>query len=125
MFDPISFDFPPLPDTSGLTPLSIPEEFLAHTGTDSQSLPTSPDTIRRFQSALSSDTPDQSFPSPLLAKYAEVELLLKIGEYKRGSDPETDEAIAKNAAVNAYLRQALDERPTYDESISRLKQAVS
>jgi type III secretion protein N (ATPase) len=61
----------------------------------------------------------------LLAKYAEVELLLKIGEYKRGSDPETDEAIAKNAAVNAYLRQALDERPTYDESISRLKQAVS
>ena len=61
----------------------------------------------------------------LLAKYAEVELLLKIGEYKRGADPETDEAIAKNAAVNAFLRQALDERPTYSDSISRLKQAVS
>ena len=61
----------------------------------------------------------------LLAKYAEVELLLKIGEYKKGSDPETDEAIAKNGAVNAFLRQALDEKPTYDESIAKLKQAVS
>ena len=61
----------------------------------------------------------------LLAKYAEVELLLKIGEYKKGSDPETDEAIAKNAAVNAYLKQALDEKPTYEESISKLKEAVS
>ena len=61
----------------------------------------------------------------LLAKYAEVELLLKIGEYKKGTDPETDEAIAKNAAVNAYLKQALDERPTYEESIKKLKEAVS
>ena len=54
-----------------------------------------------------------------------MELLLKIGEYKKGSDPETDEAIAKNGAVNAFLRQALDEKPTYDESIAKLKQAVS
>jgi len=61
----------------------------------------------------------------LLAKYAEVELLLKIGEYQKGSDPETDEAIAKNPAVNAYLKQGLDERPTYEESIQKLKEAVS
>ena len=61
----------------------------------------------------------------LLAKYAEVELLLKIGEYKKGADPETDEAIAKNGAVNAFLRQGLDEKPVYDESIQKLKEAVS
>jgi len=61
----------------------------------------------------------------LLAKYAEVELLLKIGEYKKGTDPETDEAIAKNSAINAFLRQGLDEKPSYDESINGLKQAVS
>ena len=61
----------------------------------------------------------------LLAKYAEVELLLKIGEYKKGTDPETDEAIAKNSAVNGFLCQGLDEKPTYDDSIARLKQAVS
>jgi type III secretion protein N (ATPase) len=61
----------------------------------------------------------------LLAKYAEVELLLKIGEYKQGSDPEADEAISKNGAVNAFLRQGLDERPVYDDTIEKLKQAVS
>ena len=46
-----------------------------------------------------------------------------------GLDPEvkriTDEAIAKNGAVNAFLKQGLDERPTYEESIAKLKQAVS
>ena len=61
----------------------------------------------------------------LLAKYAEVELLLKIGEYKKGTDPESDEAIAKNGAINAFLRQGLDERPQYDDTIAKLKQAVS
>ena len=61
----------------------------------------------------------------LLAKYAEVELLLKIGEYKKGTDPETDEAVAKNGAVNAFLKQGLDEKPQYDDTISKLKQAVS
>jgi len=61
----------------------------------------------------------------LLAKYAEVELLLKIGEYKKGSDPETDEAIAKNAAVNAFLRQGLEEKSAYGDTIEKLKQSVS
>ena len=54
-----------------------------------------------------------------------MELLLKIGEYKKGADPETDEAIDKNSAVNAFLRQGLDEKPAYDDTIQKLKQAVS
>ena len=61
----------------------------------------------------------------LLAKYSEVELLLKIGEYKKGTDPEADEAIAKNGAVNAFLKQGLDERPEYEDTIRRLKESVS
>ena len=61
----------------------------------------------------------------LLAKYQEVELLLKIGEYQQGSDRATDEAIAKNEAVNAFLCQGLTERPTYQETIEALKKAVS
>lgn len=61
----------------------------------------------------------------LLAKYAEVELLLKIGEYKHGSDPEADEAIAKNGAINAFLKQGLDEHPDYADTIRRLKEVVS
>ena len=61
----------------------------------------------------------------LLAKYAEVELLLKIGEYRKGADRDTDEAIEKNGAVNSFLKQGLTERPTYDETLAMLGKAVS
>jgi len=61
----------------------------------------------------------------ILAKYQEVELLLKIGEYKRGSDTSTDEAIDKIDACNDFLRQGLAERPEFDDTIEKLKQAVS
>ena len=61
----------------------------------------------------------------ILAKYQEVELLLKIGEYQKGADRATDEAIAKIDKVNAFLCQGLAERPGYDETIRRLKEAVA
>ena len=61
----------------------------------------------------------------LLAKYAEVELLLKIGEYRKGADRDTDEAIEKNDAVNAFLKQNLTECPTYADSLEMLEKAVS
>ena len=60
----------------------------------------------------------------ILAKYQEVELLLKIGEYKKGSDAATDEAIEKIDRVNAFLCQGLAERPQYDDTIQKLKEAV-
>ena len=60
----------------------------------------------------------------ILAKYEEVELLLRIGEYQKGSDRVTDEAIEKIESVNAFLKQGLDERPTYEETVERLKEAV-
>ena len=61
----------------------------------------------------------------LLAKYAEVELLLKIGEYRKGADRDTDEAIEKSDAVNSFLKQGLTERPTYGETLAMLGKAVS
>ena len=61
----------------------------------------------------------------ILAKYKEVELLLKIGEYEKGADRETDEAIAKIDRVNAFLKQGLAERPTYAETLEKLAEAVS
>lgn len=60
----------------------------------------------------------------ILAKYQEVELLLRIGEYKKGSDAATDEAIAKIDRVNAFLRQGLAEKPQYDDTIKKLMEAV-
>ena len=61
----------------------------------------------------------------ILAKYQEVELLLKIGEYQKGADRATDEAIAKIDAVNGFLRQALDDVPEYNDTIQRLIKAVN
>jgi type III secretion protein N (ATPase) len=42
----------------------------------------------------------------LLARYAEVELLVRVGEYQRGSDVIADEAISKMDRINGFLRQA-------------------
>ena len=61
----------------------------------------------------------------ILAKYKEVELLLKIGEYEKGADRETDEAIAKIDRVNAFLRQGLAERSSYAETLTKLAEAVA
>ena len=61
----------------------------------------------------------------ILAKYQEVELLIKIGEYHRGADAVTDEAVDKIETVNAFLKQGLQEKPDYDDTIRRLKEAVS
>ena len=61
----------------------------------------------------------------LLAKYQEVELLLRIGEYKRGTDAATDEAIDKIDAINGFLKQSLTDRPDYDDTIAKLVEVVS
>ncbi len=60
----------------------------------------------------------------LLAKYAEIEMLLQIGEYKQGSDAAADEAIAKNKQINDFLCQGLFEKVPFDEVLTKLKAVV-
>ena len=60
----------------------------------------------------------------LMARHAEIEFLLRVGEYKAGSDALADEAIAKQAAIRALLCQPPDEASPFDESLRRL-QAVA
>ena len=60
----------------------------------------------------------------LLAKYREVELLLKIGEYKEGSDRVADEAIRKIDAINALLKQGLFEGSAFAATIERMGQVT-
>ncbi len=56
----------------------------------------------------------------LMAKYAEVELLVKIGEYKRGGDATTDEAIDKIEVIREFLKQRTDDRSPFDSAQSGL-----
>ncbi|MBG0775374.1 MAG: type III secretion system ATPase SctN [Desulfovibrionaceae bacterium] len=60
----------------------------------------------------------------LMAKFREVELLLQIGEYKKGSDAQADEAIAKMERINAYLKQGLNERGGFEENVKGLLDLV-
>jgi ATP synthase in type III secretion protein N len=45
----------------------------------------------------------------LMARYAEVETLLQVGEYQSGSDPLTDEAIARHEWFESFLSQSTSE----------------
>ncbi|MBQ2760543.1 MAG: type III secretion system ATPase SctN [Mailhella sp.] len=60
----------------------------------------------------------------ILAKFAEVELLVQIGEYKKGADKDADEALARIDRVNAFLKQGLDEKSSFEETLQALSQAV-
>lgn len=57
----------------------------------------------------------------VLANYKKNELLIKIGEYKRGSDKAGDFAIDNIDKVNKFLKQAVDEKCSFQESIQLLR----
>ncbi len=58
----------------------------------------------------------------LLAKYKEIEFLLRVGEYKHGSDPLADEAIRKMDAILGFLRQTPHENSHFESTVSQLMQ---
>lgn len=57
----------------------------------------------------------------LLAKYQEVELLVRVGEYQAGSDPLADEALAKLAAMQGFLRQRPEEEAPFEQTVAALE----
>ena len=60
----------------------------------------------------------------LLATYADMEELIRLGAYRKGSDPLVDEAIALNAPLEAFLSQAKDEATTIEEGYRTLAAIV-
>jgi type III secretion protein N (ATPase) len=57
----------------------------------------------------------------VLANYKKNELLIRIGEYKPGSDKAADFAIKFIDKVNRFLKQRTDEVSTFDETLKQLK----
>ena len=57
----------------------------------------------------------------VLANYKKNELLIKIGEYKRGSDKAGDFAIDNIDKVIKFLKQSVDEKSTFQESLQQLR----
>lgn len=57
----------------------------------------------------------------VLANYKKNELLIKIGEYKRGSDKAGDFAIDNIDKVNKFLKQGVEEKCSYQETMQLLR----
>ncbi|MBS0648651.1 MAG: type III secretion system ATPase SctN [Verrucomicrobia bacterium] len=57
----------------------------------------------------------------VLANYKKIELLLRIGEYKPGSDKDADFAIKYIDKVNRFLKQAVEESSTFEETLQQLQ----
>jgi type III secretion protein N (ATPase) len=60
----------------------------------------------------------------LLARYAEVELLVRVGEYRNGTDSVADEAISKIDRINGFLRQASSAEATFEKTRRQMREIV-
>lgn len=58
----------------------------------------------------------------VLATYQDAEDLINIGAYKSGANPNIDYAISKIQNVNEFLMQEVDDKLTFDQEISMLKE---
>lgn len=61
----------------------------------------------------------------ILAVYAEVEDLIRIGAYARGSSPQVDKAVELRPAVMAFLKQAVNERSEFDTTKKALERIAA
>ncbi len=61
----------------------------------------------------------------LLARHAQTEFLLQVGEYKPGADPLTDRAIERLPAIRALIGQRPDERSDFASTLAALEALVA
>jgi ATP synthase in type III secretion protein N len=83
--------------------------------------------ISRVMSRIASKEHEQQAQKlrRLLAKYAEIELLIQMGEYKAGSDAEGDAAVKHIGAIRKYLQQPPAELTPMETALGRLKDTVA
>lgn len=60
----------------------------------------------------------------LMSVFADMEELIRLGAYRKGSDPKVDRAIALNPALEAFLSQDREERAMIAEGYQMLSAIV-
>lgn len=79
--------------------------------------------ISRLVTAISA--PDQlkaiAKAREVLANYKKNEMLIRIGEYKRGSDKDADYAIDHIDKLKRFLQQTIDDKTSFKETLQQLK----
>jgi len=61
----------------------------------------------------------------LLARYAEIELLVRVGEYEPGSDALADAALARIDLIRAFLRQASGDPEALERTRERMREVLA
>ena len=57
-----------------------------------------------------------------MAVYSEKEVFITIGEYRQGSDPSVDEAIAKHVPIEDFLIQDIDEPSSLEQTLCAMSE---
>lgn len=74
------------------------------------------------------NTPEQSVlvarARRLIATYEDMAELIRLGAYRRGADPQVDEAIRVYPALEGFLHQAKAELTTWEQSLAALRDIV-
>jgi len=60
----------------------------------------------------------------VLSLIKENEVLVRVGAYKAGMDPELDKAMAKKESIREFLVQGTDEKYNYNEIVSMFKKVL-
>lgn len=60
----------------------------------------------------------------MMGLYREIELLVRVGEYQPGQDPEADEALRRWPQIRTFLCQATNERSDFQQTLALLEQVV-
>ena len=59
-----------------------------------------------------------------LATLADANDLIQVGAYKAGTSAEIDDALTRKQPIDAFVRQSMEERSPFDETVSRLGTVV-
>jgi ATP synthase in type III secretion protein N len=61
----------------------------------------------------------------LMARYREIELLLRVGEFKQGNDALADRSIRLKTDIEGFLKQGMGERYRFNDCVEHLKQVLA
>lgn len=56
----------------------------------------------------------------LLSKHEEIEFLVRVGEYHKGTDPIADEAMKKYDSIMKFLKQGIHEQRSFEVNLKKL-----
>jgi len=85
------------------------------------------ESVSRTMNMTSSETHQEGARAlrDLVATWRENEELIRLGAYRRGTDPKVDRAIMLRSKIDDFLRQSVNEYSTFDDTVQALERIVN